>query len=255
MKQQIWKQDYLIASYLVNLRGQAGLYAILNLIQDVGWMHAMHLQVKLPKNLGWIFTRQKLVMSKWPAWNSTVSIHTWLRKPENDVFLFRDYEIFESGQKVGECTSSFTVMDLSTRKMASQDWSEYAHMWRPDGYLEHRPAKIPVADSAIDLSKFEVRNSDIDLNQHVNNTRYAQWILDSVPIHQLREGIQLHQYEVNFLSETKTGDVVSVQQVPHGESPGKPVDVQFQGVRVKDGKPAFTAKLLVTEHSGAPNPQ
>jgi hypothetical protein len=150
MKQQIWKQDYLIASYLVNLRGQAGLYAMLNLIQDVGWMHAMHLQVKLPKNLGWIFTRQKLFMSEWPTWNTTVSIQTWLRKPENDTFLFRDYEIFLGARKIGECTSSFTVMDLSTRKMASQDWSEYSDLWRPDGYLEHKPAKIPLAKETVD---------------------------------------------------------------------------------------------------------
>ena len=246
MKQQIWKQDYLIASYLVNLRGQAGLYAILNLIQDVGWMHAMHLQVKLPKNLGWIFTRQKLVMSEWPAWNTTVSIHTWLRKPENDAFLFRDYEIFSSGRKIGECTSSFTVMDLSTRKMAGQDWSGYSDLWRPDGYLEHKPAKIPLAADVTDLTQFQVRNSDIDLNQHVNNTRYAQWVLDSVPIDNLRQGIELHQYEVNFLSETKTGDVVSLQRAKSEEQVGPSHLVQFQGVRVKDGKPAFTAQLLVT---------
>jgi acyl-ACP thioesterase len=247
MKQQLWKQDYLIASYLVNLRGQAGLYAMLNLIQDVGWMHAMHLQVKLPKNLGWIFTRQKLLMSEWPTWNTTVSIQTWLRKPENDTFLFRDYEIFLGARKIGECTSSFTVMDLSTRKMASQDWSEYSDLWRPDGYLEHKPAKIPLATETVDLAQFEVRNSDIDLNQHVNNTRYAQWVLDSLPIENLRQGIQLHQYEVNFLSETKTGDVVSVQRARDEQSVGPSDLVQFQGVRVKDGKLAFTTQLLVTE--------
>lgn len=247
MKQRIWKQDYVIASYLVNLRGQAGLYAMLNLIQDVGWMHATHLQVSLPKNLGWIFTRQKLLMSEWPVWNTTVSIRTWLRKPENDAFLFRDYEILLGDRKIGECTSSFTVMDLSTRKMAAQDWSAHAELWQSEGCLEHKPEKIPLSTEAVDLARFEVRNSDIDLNQHVNNTRYAQWVLDSVPIENLRHGIRLHQYEVNFLSETKIGDVVTVQRATVGREAGLRELVQFQGVRVKDGKPAFTARLLVTE--------
>jgi hypothetical protein len=52
---------------------------------------------------------------------------------------------------------------------------------------------------------------------------------------------------VNFLSETKTGDVVSVQRARNEQPVESSVLVQFQGVRVKDGKPAFTVQLLVTE--------
>lgn len=246
MKQQIWKEDYLITSFLVNLRGQAGLYAILNLIQDVGWMHAIHFQVKLAKNLGWIFTRQKLVMTEWPAWNQTVTIRTWLRKPETEAFLLRDYEILLNDKKIGECTSTFTVMDMQTRKIAAQDWSEFASIWRTEGCLDHRPAKIPYSTQAQDLAQFQVRNSDIDLNHHVNNTKYAQWILDAIPIDILRKGTDLHGYEVNFLAETKIGDLVTVQKTLSDQA-GAPAGslVQFQGIRSADGKPVFTAQMLV----------
>lgn len=248
MKKQVWQENYTIASYLVNLRGQAGLYAILNLIQDVGWMHAMHLQVKLPKNMGWIFTRQKLLMDQWPPWNSQISIRTWLRKPESEAFLYRDYEILMGDRKIGECTSTFSVMDMSTRKLATQDWSEYSEIWRPEGYLAHQPAKIQAVNEIADLAKFEVRNSDIDLNQHVNNTKYAQWILDAIPIDILRKGTDLHEYEVNFLSETKIGDVVQVQKSLKDETQGQSTFVQFQGMRVRDNKPAFTARMRITEN-------
>ncbi len=250
MKQSVWTENYVISSYLVNLRGQAGLYAVLNLIQDVGWLHAMHLQVNLPKNAGWIFTRQKLIMKKWPAWNQTLTIRTWLRKPESDAFLYRDYELLMGDEKIGECTSTFTVMDMQTRKIAVQDWSEYASIWRNDGYLEHKPAKIPAEQDVADLMQFHVRNSDIDLNQHVNNTRYAQWILDAIPIDILRKGTELHQYEVNFLAETKIGDVVTVQKSLHDMREGSSSRVQFQGIRNRDGKPVFTAQMLVTESGG-----
>lgn len=258
MKNPIWQETYKITSYLVNLRGRAGLYALLNLIQDVGWMHAIHLRVKLPENLTWVFTRQKLSMSEWPAWNESVEIRTWLRPPEGEAFFLRDYEILRNGRQIGECTSTFTVMDMRTRRMAAaQDWSGYADIWRTDGGLIHRPEKIPFREQAETLAQFEVRNSDIDMNRHVNNTKYAQWVLDSISIDTLRGGLELLAYEVNFLAETKSGDQVRVQRASEEAGPDGLTRIQFQGVRVADNKPVFCALMTVKETAAAPekNPE
>jgi medium-chain acyl-[acyl-carrier-protein] hydrolase len=242
MKQPIWSESYKIASYLVNLRGKAGLYSILNLIQDVGWMHAFQLEVKLEKNQAWIFTRQKLLMERWPTWNQDVEIRTWLRPPM-DRFLLRDYELFIAGKKVGECTSTFTVMDMQSRKIALVDWGQYPEIWNENASLKHNPEKIPLSENAQDLVQFEVRNSDIDMNQHVNNTKYAQWILDSLPLEILKAGVDLHEYEVNFLAEAKSGDVILVQQALIAQNPSEDMVTQFQGVRISDKKAVFTARL------------
>ncbi len=245
MKQQVWVEKYKIASYLVNIQGRAGLYAILNLIQDVGWLHAVHLEVKLPKNLGWVFTRQKLIMHEWPAWNETVILKTWLRPPASDSFLFRDYEILIGEKKIGECTSTFAVMDMSTRKLAPQDWAQFPTIWNTDHQSHQAAEKIQAAEEVEELAQFQVRNSDIDLNQHVNNTKYAQWILDSIPIDIIKNSGRLHSYEVNFLAETKSGDQVNVQKSKHDMVEGDLSVTQFQGLRAKDNKLVFTAKLKV----------
>ena len=244
MKQQIWTEEYKIASYLVNLRGKAGLYAILNFIQDVGWLHAINMQVKLEKNLGWVFTRQKLEMLEWPKWNQVITIRTWLRPPHGS-FLLRDYEIFLGDKKICDCTSTFSVMDMQTRKLAVMDWNAYGAVWCESGLLSHKPERIPLATETLDLAQFEVRNSDIDLNNHVNNTRYAQWILDAIPIDVLRTGAELKSYEVNFLAETKTGDFVKVQKGLHDAVDGSASVIQFQGLRAADLKPVFTAVMRV----------
>lgn len=246
MNPQIHSENYKVSSYLVNLRGQAGLYAILNLIQDVGWMHAISLKVQLGENQGWVFTRQKLTMTAWPKWNQTVTIRTWLRPPGTEPFLLRDYEILVGDEKIGECTSTFTVMDMKTRKIALVDWSAYSNLWRQDFKLSHTPAKIIFSDQVEDFAKFEVRNSDIDMNNHVNNTKYAQWVLDAIPLQNLRGGVDLLGYEVNFLAETKSGDVVSVQKTIENRIENETTLIQFQGLRSSDGKPVFTAQLRTT---------
>jgi medium-chain acyl-[acyl-carrier-protein] hydrolase len=247
MNSPIWSENYKIASYLVNLRGQAGLYAVLNLIQDVGWLHAMQLKISLGKKQGWVFTRQKLVMTEWPAWNQTVSIRTWLRFPDQGPFLLRDYELFLENRKIGECTSTFTVMDMQTRKLVLMDWSQFPKVWREDGSLAHIPGKIAFSSEVEDLAQFQVRNSDLDMNNHVNNTKYSQWILDAIPLDILRAGVNLEEYEVNFLAESKSGDTVTVQRTKSDLSEGASSIRQFQGIRTTDGKPVFAARLRFSE--------
>lgn len=239
-----WTESYKITSYLVNLRKQAGLYSILNFIQDVGWQHGFQLGVQLPENQGWVFTRQKLLMHTWPKWNDTLTLKTWLREPHG-AFMFRDYELSINDKLVGTCTSSFSVMDKTTRKLALQDWSHFPRFWNTEQTYTLKPEKIVFKNPAENISQFEVRNSDIDLNEHVNNTKYAQWILDSLPLTTLKGGVELKGYEVNFLSEMKLGDVVTIQKTLE-ESPNL---IQFQGQRASDQKPVFTAQLLVESHS------
>lgn len=244
MKDRVFSESYRITSFLVNLRHRAGLYAVLNLVQDVGWQHAVNLGFDLSgQGLLWVFTRQKLVMQRWPSWNEVVELRTWMRPPNDTPFMFRDYEIWLGREKLGECTSSFTLIDEKTRKVGKPDWSSYQGVWCQEGILDLQPGKILPQDSCEDLATFQVRNSDLDLNNHVNNTRYAQWILDAVPLPLLKTA-QLHEYEINFLAETKKGDEITLQR---GKDAG--AWVHFQGLRKADGKAVFTAKLKISEGS------
>ena len=97
----------------------------------------------------------------------------------------------------------------------------------------------------LERAQFQVRNSDIDLNKHVNNTKYAQWILDALPIQLLQAGVELKEYEVNFLAETKSQDVISVLQTSQDIPAEHLVITQFQGIRQSDNKPVFSAQMKV----------
>lgn len=247
-KQKIWSESYNVASYSVNLKGRAGLYTVLNYIQDVGWQHARHLQIQLPENRGWVFTRQKLIMNYWPKWSENIQIKTWLRPATTDFFLIRDYELYCGENKIGICSSTFSVIDTVARKLAPLNWQDYAHVWNENGPLPFVPEKIAPAMEAENLVDFHVRNSDIDLNNHVNNTKYAQWILDAVPIDILKSNIILKEYEVNFLAESKIGDVIKLQKFENNsEDILADQIVHFQGLRATDNKFVFTAKLKIAK--------
>lgn len=251
MKQVVWTQDYTVSSFLANPQKKLGLYSLLNLCQDAAWIHATHLghgyERAISQQMTWVLTRQKLVMETWPDWGDLVQIRTWVR-PSAGAFAYRDFEILLNDQVVGASATSWLMMDLQTRRPVKRDFSELEFECRTDYQLPFDAPKIELRNDLHDLGQLQVRNSDLDLNQHVNNTRYAQWILDSIPIDWHRQ-FKLHEYEINFLAETHAADLITIQKSPDQAPSEQPLWGQFQGQRASDAKTVFVARLKVSQRS------
>ena len=243
---QIWKQEYLASTFLVNRYKKMGLYGLLNLLQDTAWIHATHagygFEDMITEQKIWVLTRQKLVMQQWPDWGDEVQIHTWIR-PYQSAFSNRDFVIWNKGEKIGECTTSWLAVDLETRKPvrfriphAEED------LLNTKKVLMLETSKIELLDDLITIAEFQVHNSDLDLNGHVNNTRYAQWITDSLP-EDSAEKYQLHSYEVNFLAEVKSRDKIIIKSDFTKPEMKNNKNFQFQGYRLADQKTVFVASL------------
>ena len=69
----------------------------------------------------------------------------------------------------------------------------------------HTLGKLPGIDAAQSQSRFFVRYHDLDINQHVNNVKYIEWLLESIPGFG-RKGLTLKELELNYLGEAFKGD-------------------------------------------------
>lgn len=243
---RLCSEKFRVISSLVNPMGRLGLFGTLNLLQDTSWLHARLLGADesqpLRDGLMWVFTRQKLEMREWPRAGEFVTVKTWLRPPDG-VFIPRNFVVVsQNGQEIGQSSASFIALDLATRKIVPaqnlRDWQTVAY----DRDLFLAPEKIQLQQNYELINTLRVRNSDLDGNQHVNNTKYAQWILDSVP-YQLHQDLVLTSYSVNFLVETKLGDEVQIFEAPLNHSTQDSGTTSYKGQRVSDGKTLFTAEL------------
>ncbi|KYG67755.1 hypothetical protein AZI87_00265 [Bdellovibrio bacteriovorus] len=244
----LWTEKYHITSLLVNPLGRLGLYGALNLLQETAWMHAENLGFGMKdmdkEGMFWVLTRQCLRMKRWPHFGENIRVQTWLRPPEG-AFVSREFAfINEQDEEIGLCTTSWLALDRQTKKILPsqnlRDWNTLTH-GRATGLTAE---KIPVSGEYQKLAKYRVRNSDLDINQHVNNTKYAQWILDAIP-YDLHKTLLLKSYSVNFLAETHLGDEVQVDMScssPTVETASQG-STAYRGVRVGDGKILFTALL------------
>jgi medium-chain acyl-[acyl-carrier-protein] hydrolase len=240
MKQPIWTQTYDVNTIVLDSRKRLGLFGLLNLLQDTAWLHAQHLGWGYDdlnrQGTIWVLVRQKLVAADWPVWGDKVLVRTWPRGATGALAL-REFEFFVGDRRIGECTTSWLILDSETRRPHKLNHTIFNEFSRAEGYLTIEAAKIALRTDLKQVAAFQVRNSDLDVNGHVNNTRYAQWITDAMTTEDLTTS-KIDEYEVSFLSEARIGDEIVVER---GEiAPGCS---QFQGRRAGESKPVFAATL------------
>ncbi len=243
MKHAVWTQEHVVRSFLADGTKRLGLTALLDLLQDAAWEHATHLghghEAMLAEQLIWVLVRQKVAVQRWPAWGTTVHLRTWVRPTKSSLAL-RDFELLSDGEVVGVATTSWLLVDATTRRPSRRSVADLSVEFRHDRALDLEAPKLAPRADLVERLVHEVRRGDLDLNRHVNNVRYARWSLDALP----DDGLGLAGYEVNFLAEARAGDRITIRT----SDPG-PGWVDVQGVRAADAKVVFAARLELSRRA------
>lgn len=129
------------------------------------------------QNLAWVVARAHVRMQTLPKIGQTVRVITW-PKPQKHSFFPRYYQFEANGQVLGDASTLYVQLDLTERKigkpwLGGNDTLDCAS--KPSLPL---PGNLPVLQAPAQTEARAVRYSDIDLNRHVNNARYADWFCD-----------------------------------------------------------------------------
>lgn len=240
----VWESRYPIASTLVNFQKRLSLSHLLGLMQESAWVHAAHLgqghRETHARGAAWVLVRQRVEMEQWPSWEQELVLRTWLRPP-GAAMVVRDFEFFLDDHKVGQAAAHWITIDERHRRPVRLGFPDNPALFRQEGHLLIEPRKLAASSELALLERFQVRTSDLDLHGHVNNTRFADWILDSLPLSVHQEN-HLREYEINFLAEANPQETVEVHGTPWNAL--KPGDsIHFQGRRSLDGRSLFQARL------------
>ena len=206
----ILEKDYIIRSYEIDAGGRLSIPSIFNLLQDAASNHAYKLGVSvhqlLEKNVTWVLSRMMLRMDTFSTWQDPVRVRTWPSGIQT-VFALRDFEIRDDADRIiGSAVSAWIVIDADKRRpVRPTSFAKQINSVEGLRSLDHPLNKLPKVDAADYESRFFVRYHDLDINQHVNNVRYIEWLLESIPDFG-REGLTLKELELNYLGEAFKGD-------------------------------------------------
>lgn len=236
MKNVVHEYGFTVTSYDSDSAGELKFSSLLAHMQEAAWLHAETLgwgyQELRDKGVFWILSRMTAERFSPLKWGEAYTLHTWPRRPEG-VFWFRDFRISNSkGDIVAVASSSWLIVDLKTRKINNLPLAGFLFPEDNVGLTPLRLKGFEKPDRETIVTPFF---TDTDVNKHVNNTRYADWIMNHFyPFQEPEKNIRV--LSLNYQAELNPGTKISIRSL----SPS-PLESAVEGKIVEDNTVIFKA--------------
>jgi acyl-ACP thioesterase len=211
------EKEYTIHVYETGPDGKLTIYSLFDYLQDIASDHAVLLGYGrddlLERNQFWILSRIYTEISELPAWGNKIIVKTWPRGTDK-LFALRDYEVrLPDGKSVASATSSWLIIDRTTRKIQRPD--NKLSNFNPEPVLDHalprNAQKLYSAGSEGQIvSRFRVKLSDLDINLHTNNARYLKWVIDNYNPGFVMNNVPAY-VEINYLAESRFNEEILIR--------------------------------------------
>ena len=183
--QKTYQEDLLLRTCHCDFRGAWRPSAIFEAMQEASGMHSHLLgcgrDTLVRQGFVWVLSRMEVRMSTYPGVGEKVTVETF--PMNNRRWFFPRYFIFrnERGDGLGCAASLWALLDLETRKMAPPD--KIIHLI-PDNSDLTAPMGLPSAAPELEGEERQFTRvpayTDLDVNNHVNNARYVDWLCDAL---------------------------------------------------------------------------
>jgi len=186
------------------------LLALLEEMMETAGHHAEILGVGVSslhdKGLTWVLARFHAQIKTIPLAGAAVHINTW-PSGRHRLFAVRDFLLKdETGNEVLRATSAWALMNMESRRPARLDPHLPMFSRHPERMVADDFSPLPPVEGAGSRATYRAVASDIDINDHVNNTVYLDWALRAVPGPARRQTPLA--MEAAFLGEARLGDEV-----------------------------------------------
>ena len=210
----VLEKSFQIPSYFVDENAELTVSALFSLLQEMSDNHASLLGAGWhelrDRGYFWVITKIQLRINRLPKWTEPVRLRTWV-KNSNAATSPRDYEMVDAdGNLLLAGSSVWAILDIANGRPQRMSMFDGCFLPQERNAIDRIPPKISALQLPEEpLNRKEVVPSDIDINRHVNNSRYIQWAFDVVS-EEFRNTHRISGLTVNFLSQAKLGDHYSV---------------------------------------------
>lgn len=212
MNPATFEQEYRIHYFDIDCKKNALITSLINYFNDVAMLQSEHLGIGLEylkkHSKAWVLYKWDIKIHRFPTYNEKIRVKT-IPYAFNRFFAYRCFYITdEEGKKLVSANSVWLFIDTDKRHpIKITEGMYWAYRVKPG-----KPRRIEKIQkpAPIDIEKeFQVRYSDIDTNQHVNNVKYAEWALETVPLDIVLNYI-LSNLKVTYKKETTYDKTIKV---------------------------------------------
>lgn len=209
---QKYAEQIIVPFYFINSTREMNLSALFNamLLVSEHQLHALGLdsqQLVAQHGLGWVVTKYHLDVQAMPRLDERITITTEANS-YNKFFCYRTFTVQDAhGQELLRLISNWVMLDIQTRKMVLLDPQIMQQLDCPYSPKVWNFPRIDLVEYPALPREYRTRFFDIDVNGHVNNSIYSDWMLDSLDRDFLLSH-DLQAFDIKFEREVHYGETV-----------------------------------------------
>ena len=215
----MFRRELLLRSKDVDLHRRLRTSRLFELLQEASIRHTEELGMgrdkTLDKGILWMVGLQRAEIRRMPVYDEQIVLKSWPGKTMH-LFFPRYYQLeTAAGEPLLKASALWTLVDEKTRKVVFPE--KYGVVI--EGEVTGEEISLPASPRKLETDRaepFRVPYSYVDLNGHMNNTRYFDLAEDCVPAS--REGRPLRLVQTEYVSEARIGDELLVRWGGDGKS-------------------------------------
>lgn len=188
---------------------------LLGMLQEAATQAACALHVSRDETLEryhcfWMLARMWYRLDRPLTWGDQITVRTWHRGGRG-ASTYRDFDLLVDGRPVGEAVSTWVLADVDTHHLFRM--SRVAEFQDTDGGALCKSrilSGVHLPEGMILTERRTLHYSDTDVNGHVNNVRYADFICDALHMERLGPGRFVSSLQVGYLAECLAGETLEL---------------------------------------------
>ncbi len=209
----VYEKAYQLKSSDVNRWQRLRTSVLMRWLQEAAIAHTEKLgmgrEKTLDRGLFWIVSLQKTEILRMPVYDEKVTVRSWPGRTMH-VFFPRYYELISEDKKetLVRASALWMLLDEKTRRFVFPE--SYGIVI--DGTVTGNEIALPASPKSLPFTKetaFSVPFSYVDLNGHMNNTRYYDLADDLLPFE--KEGRRLKMLGTEYLHEIREGQDIRLR--------------------------------------------
>lgn len=249
----VFKKEYKIRYYETDYDKKLRTDQWLNYFQDAAISHGEFVGRGLDfldeHDLLWVLMEWDIDIFRYPVYGETIEVST-MQHSSNGLYCKRLYEVRDrEGLCIAKAVSIWMMLQKSTFKIIKvPEYVISAYGGKADRKSYEKTEKIkehPTTEKTM-TSPLQVRVSDLDSNNHVNNEKYLEWSMREIPFEVYRR-YKVHKIRINYLKSAFYGDQLFLETDVSKEEEGLTV---YQSVKNESGEVYCIIELGMTVNQG-----
>jgi medium-chain acyl-[acyl-carrier-protein] hydrolase len=215
MAHPYFDKQFQLRYFEMNEFGVATPITILTLLEEAAADHCYAINHSLyqlgAQNIGWVLISGIMQMERYPHYKEKISIRTWLSK-YTGIKGFRENIIYDEQKNIiGRAKGLWLFFDIERRRPA-EILKDIREKWSccEEESIDYTstPKELTIDKSDYEIN-FKVNRYDTDRIKHVNNIKYLQWVVESIPV-EIADHYYMHSIEGRFISEIHLGQTIAM---------------------------------------------